>query len=93
MLEKKTNPADLYARARNARDAGALGESEALAREILLELPANLSARMLLAELLLSQGRFAEGWENYEARFDYRVAIGEPAQEAPTYSQWKAIIL
>ena len=89
MLEKKANPAELYARARNARDVGALGESEALAREILIELPANLSARMLLAELLLSQGRFAEGWENYEARFDYRVAIGEPAQEAPTYSQWK----
>ena len=67
---------------------GDLAHSEALAHLILDQIPDNLSARLLLAELLLSQGRFGEGWPYYEARIAYRVAVGGTPQAVPSYPRW-----
>ncbi|GAB0119306.1 tetratricopeptide repeat protein [Acidisoma sp. 7E03] len=48
---------------------GEIGEAEAWTRRVLLLQPDHAAAHVLLAELLLLQGRLAEGWVEYDWRF------------------------
>jgi hypothetical protein len=67
-------------------DAGELAEAERLLRELIAERPGDAEAEFELSELLLRQGRWAEGWRTYEAR--YRMAHTQgllPQFQAPRW--------
>jgi len=58
--------------------------AEALLRGVLAEAPGNAAVHLLLALLLLGNGRYAEGWEHYEWRIE---AVGKtPELSGPTWN-------
>ncbi|WP_175939513.1 tetratricopeptide repeat protein [Caballeronia sp. BCC1704] len=66
-----------------------LQEAEALYRQALTLEPEHATARFHLSLLLLSQGRYTEGWPMHEVRFDPRLP-GEKTFLPPVdYPQWQ----
>jgi hypothetical protein len=68
----------LIGAASQARDAGRLEEAEALAQMAVQEVPGSSDAQMALALVLLTAGRFSEGWPLYEARHIRKPALPFP---------------
>jgi Flp pilus assembly protein TadD len=65
--------------------SGELQAAEAAARRAIECDPADSDARLALAHAQLSQQRFAEGWENYEARADSTMS---PLRKLP-FARWR----
>lgn len=67
-----------------AEQAGELHEAERVYREWMRLMPGEPRARYALSLLLLSQGRYEEGWQLYEARTEVpELAIVKPYGTTP----------
>lgn len=70
-------------------ERGREGEAERLYRDALARFPQDAELNFLFSLFLLRLGRFEEGWERHEARYDPRVK--DPVSPLPTvdYPQWR----
>ncbi|QSN61704.1 tetratricopeptide repeat protein [Caballeronia sp. M1242] len=70
-------------------DLERLQEAEALYRKALTLDPEHATARFHLSLLLLSQGRYTEGWPMHEVRFDPRLPGETACLPTVEYPQWQ----
>ncbi len=89
MLDNRATAAEVYASAVAARARDDLPSAERLAREGIALAPESPSLSVLLGEVLLAQGRYAEGWAYYDAWPRLAEAVGKITIPKLPWPMWR----